>query len=75
MQGKAAYIRPKVVGPCASGSYVHRAALFILLILLHLFLTSVQLVEVTRDIHGVQYPSVLYLPIACEVSLRYGSIC
>jgi hypothetical protein len=33
MLGKAAYIRPKVVGPfpgpCASGSYVHRAALFI----------------------------------------------
>jgi hypothetical protein len=32
MQGKAAYIRPKVVGPfpelCASGSYIHRAALF-----------------------------------------------
>jgi hypothetical protein len=32
MQGKAAYIRLKVVapfpGPCASGSYVHRAALF-----------------------------------------------
>jgi hypothetical protein len=75
MQGKAAYIRPKVVGPCASGSYVHRAALFILLILLHLFLTSVQLVEVTRDILGVQYSSVLYLPIACEVSLCYGSIC
>ncbi len=32
MQGKTAYIRPKLVspfpGPCASGSYVHRAALF-----------------------------------------------
>jgi hypothetical protein len=32
MQGKAAYIRLKVVGPllgpCASGSYVHRAVLF-----------------------------------------------
>jgi hypothetical protein len=32
MQGKAAYIRAKVVGPfpepCASGNYVHRAALF-----------------------------------------------
>jgi hypothetical protein len=32
MQEKAAYIRPKVVGAfpgsCASGSYVHRAALF-----------------------------------------------
>jgi hypothetical protein len=32
MQGKAAYIRPKVVrpfpGPCTSGRYVHRAALF-----------------------------------------------
>jgi hypothetical protein len=31
MQGKVAYIRPKVVrpfyGPGASGSYVHRAAL------------------------------------------------
>jgi hypothetical protein len=31
MQGKTAYIRPKVVGPfpglCASRSYVHRAAL------------------------------------------------
>jgi hypothetical protein len=26
--GKTAYIRPKVVGPYASGSYVHRAALF-----------------------------------------------
>jgi hypothetical protein len=30
MQGKTAYIRPKVVGPfsepCASGSYVHQAA-------------------------------------------------
>jgi hypothetical protein len=25
--GKAAYIRPKMVGPCTSGSYVHRAAL------------------------------------------------
>jgi hypothetical protein len=24
------YIRPEVVGPCASGSYVHRAALFVL---------------------------------------------
>jgi hypothetical protein len=34
MQGKAVYIRPKVVGPfpgpCANGSYVHRAALFLL---------------------------------------------
>jgi hypothetical protein len=33
MQGKTAYIRPKVVGPffghCTSGSYVHWAALFI----------------------------------------------
>jgi hypothetical protein len=32
MQGKAVYIRSKVVGPfpgpCASRSYVHRAALF-----------------------------------------------
>jgi hypothetical protein len=32
MQGKAAYIRPKVVGPfpglCTSRSYVHRAALY-----------------------------------------------
>jgi hypothetical protein len=32
MQGRAAYIRPKVVGPfpgpCVSGSYVHRAAIF-----------------------------------------------
>jgi hypothetical protein len=32
MQGKAAYIRSKLVGPfpgpCASGNYVHRAALF-----------------------------------------------
>jgi hypothetical protein len=32
MQGNAAYIRPKLVGPypepCASGSYVYRAALF-----------------------------------------------
>jgi hypothetical protein len=28
MQEKAAYIRPKVVGPCASGRYVHRAALY-----------------------------------------------
>jgi hypothetical protein len=32
IQGKTAYIRPKVVGlfpgPCASGSNVHRAALF-----------------------------------------------
>jgi hypothetical protein len=31
MQEKAAYIKPNVVGPfprpCASGSYVHRAAL------------------------------------------------
>jgi hypothetical protein len=27
MQGKAAYIRPKVVGSCANGSYTHRAAL------------------------------------------------
>jgi hypothetical protein len=27
MQGNTAYIRPKVVGPCASGSYVHRTAL------------------------------------------------
>jgi hypothetical protein len=27
MQGKTVYIRPKVVGPCASGSYVHWAAL------------------------------------------------
>jgi hypothetical protein len=37
MQGKALYIRPKVVRPfpipCASGSYVHRAALYILLVL------------------------------------------
>jgi hypothetical protein len=33
MQGNATYIRPKVVGPfpgpCASGSYVHRDALFL----------------------------------------------
>jgi hypothetical protein len=33
MQGKAAYIRLKVVGPfpdlCASGSYVHRVAFFL----------------------------------------------
>jgi hypothetical protein len=28
MQGKAAYIRSKVVGPNASGSYMHWAALF-----------------------------------------------
>jgi hypothetical protein len=32
MQGNVAYIRPKMVGPlpgpCASGSYVHQAALF-----------------------------------------------
>jgi hypothetical protein len=32
MQGKVVYIRPKVVGPfpgpCASGSNMHRAALF-----------------------------------------------
>jgi hypothetical protein len=32
MQGKAAYIRPKVVGPfpkfCASRSYMHQAALY-----------------------------------------------
>jgi hypothetical protein len=27
MQGKVAYIGPKVVGPGARGSYVHRAAL------------------------------------------------
>jgi hypothetical protein len=27
IQGKVAYIRSKVIGPCASGSYVHRAAL------------------------------------------------
>jgi hypothetical protein len=27
--GKDAYIRPKVVKPCASGGYVHRAALYI----------------------------------------------
>jgi hypothetical protein len=27
MQGKTAYIRPKVVGPGASESYMHRAAL------------------------------------------------
>jgi hypothetical protein len=26
---KRLYIRPKVVGPCASGSYVHRAALYV----------------------------------------------
>jgi hypothetical protein len=30
MQGNAAYRRPKVVGPCASSSYVHRAALLVL---------------------------------------------
>jgi hypothetical protein len=34
MQGKTAYIRPKVVepflGPCASGSYMHRTALYII---------------------------------------------
>jgi hypothetical protein len=34
MQGKAAYIRPKAVGPFpgpyASGSYVHRAAFFLM---------------------------------------------
>jgi hypothetical protein len=29
MQGKAVYIRSKVVGPCTSGSYVHWAALFL----------------------------------------------
>jgi hypothetical protein len=38
MQGKTAYIRPKVVGPfpgpCASGSYVHWAALFFYVILI-----------------------------------------
>jgi hypothetical protein len=37
MQGKTAYIRPKVVGPfprpCASGSYMHRAVLFMLCLL------------------------------------------
>jgi hypothetical protein len=27
MQGKVVYIKSKVIGPCASGSYVHRAAL------------------------------------------------
>jgi hypothetical protein len=31
MQGKAVYMRPKVVRPCASGSYVHRASLLIVL--------------------------------------------
>jgi hypothetical protein len=34
MQGKNTYIRPKVIRsfprPCASGSYMHRAALFLL---------------------------------------------
>jgi hypothetical protein len=28
MHGKAAYIRPKVVRPYATGSYMHRATLF-----------------------------------------------
>jgi hypothetical protein len=28
MQGKAAYIRHKVIGPCASGSYMHQTVLF-----------------------------------------------
>jgi hypothetical protein len=28
MQGKVAYIRPKVVGPYASGNYMHQAALY-----------------------------------------------
>jgi hypothetical protein len=41
MLGKAMYIRPKVVGhfprPCASGSYVHRAALFILIYIVCVF--------------------------------------
>jgi hypothetical protein len=30
MSQKAGYARPEVVGPCASGRYVHRAALFFL---------------------------------------------
>jgi hypothetical protein len=42
MQGKVAYIRPKVVGsfpgPYASGSYVHRAALIIIIIIIFLYL-------------------------------------
>jgi hypothetical protein len=36
-QGKAAYIRPKVVGPCTSRSYVHRAALFLFIYVAHFF--------------------------------------
>jgi hypothetical protein len=28
MQGKTAYIRHKVIGPCASGSYMHQTVLF-----------------------------------------------
>jgi hypothetical protein len=48
MQGKDAYIRLKVVGPfsrpCASGSYVHQAALLLILVTM----TSwVQVVETT----------------------------
>jgi hypothetical protein len=28
MQGKTAYIKSKVVGPCTSGTYVHQVALY-----------------------------------------------
>jgi hypothetical protein len=36
MQEKVAYMRPKVAGPCASGSYVDWAALFLQCILVFL---------------------------------------
>jgi hypothetical protein len=46
MQGKATYVRPKVVGPFpgpyASGSYVHRAALFRELFVLTLLLLNLR---------------------------------
>jgi hypothetical protein len=45
MQGNTAYIRPKVVGPfpgpCANGSYMHRAALLNLLYLILLLLVQI----------------------------------
>jgi hypothetical protein len=60
MRGKAVYIRPKVVRPfpepCASWSYVHRAALF----LLHLF---------SQDIHNNSLGTVKLLLFLLNLSL------
>jgi hypothetical protein len=61
MQGKAVYTRPKVVrffpGPCASGSYVHWAALYTLMYKcyhLYLFTLDVSYVlQIAEFVYGM----------------------